>query len=188
MKKYTLKDIDSFIRKNNIIKKFLNDDDIVKIHHEWYLNSGLNFNDFLWLLFNKSILINGEMFGQTGDELLFYQNNYNLYINMAYFRREEGASSKIVRKFMRLGFESQNKADKLSAKKSIFKMKVTAITNINGTCEYAKSVHAKEYEVDNFLNECHIATDKCTNEFGCSCTFALSPLRDEKGHFIRKNI
>ena len=36
------------------------------------------------------------------------------------------------------------------------------------------------------MDKCFIATDKCTNEYGCSCSIAATVKRDSDGNIIRK--
>jgi len=186
-KKYSIENIDSFISKNKILKTFLSNDDLVRMHRDWYLGYPINFHDFLWSLFNKSILINGEIFGKTGNEIMFCMNATILYRHMARFRLEEGASNKTINRFMRLAFESEIQQFKIEALNIDLEYKVTVIGSPNGECGYAKSVNAKKYEFDDFIEKCQIATDKCTDSLFCRCCLAKIPKRDENGRLVRKN-
>lgn len=184
MKKYTLENFESFITKYSILTTLFSNDELVEFYKEWRFSNSPLFHDYIWSLFNRALFKNAENFSKTGNEDLFYQNNYTIYLSMGHFRREEGGSLKSVNQYIRLGFESNIDSYKNQLNNSRFDMNVILISN--GSCEYAKNLNGKLYEVDEFLNECEIATDKCTAESNCKCAISLSPKRDENNRLIRK--
>jgi len=185
-RKKPYKNINSFLKDNYIIEDFLSYSDVESMHNEWLSNNGVNFNDFLWSLFNKSLLINGEVFSKSLDGKIFFQNNYFLYLGMAYFRRKEGDSVESVNQYIRLAFEAEIEKNKYFDSSDI-EMEVVVIGKNSQECTYANSINGRRYEVDSFLNECHIATNKCTSKYNCSCSIASVVKRDDNGNIIRKS-
>ena len=55
-------------------------------------------------------------------------------------------------------------------------------------CQYGISQSLKKYSPEGFMDECFIATDKCTRKGGCSCTIAETVKRDSEGNKIYKKI
>ena len=53
-------------------------------------------------------------------------------------------------------------------------------------CQYAISLKEK-YSVNNFLNECKIATSSCNLTSGCGWAIATKPIRDKDGTLVRNN-
>lgn len=182
-KKFTPDDLECFLNNNYMINKFLTDDDIGTLFKEWELNNGVNYNDFLWLLLNKSMMVNAEKMA-NGNNPNFYNNKEQIYYNMAHFRRNEGGTKESINKLIRLAFESSVEGAKSHIESSV-EYEINVIANIKGKCEYARSEYLKKYEVNEFLDKCFIATDKCTNENGCSCSVGHTVKRDSNGRNIR---
>jgi hypothetical protein len=104
---------------------------------------------------------------------------------MAHFRREEGAKKETINQFHRLAFQSNADGAKYVIS-GITEMEINVITNTKGTCNYGISENKKKYAPEEFMDKCFIATDKCTNENGCSCSIAPTVKRDSDGNIIRK--
>jgi hypothetical protein len=184
-KKYTIEKIDDFFYKYSYLKKVLSDQEINTLFLEWESNNNVNPHDYFWSLFNKALLVNAEKFKDVGSESNFYQTQESLYYNMAYFRRDEGANKETINQFIRLAFQSNADGAKYVIS-GITEMEINVITNTKGTCNYGISENKKKYAPEEFMDKCFIATDKCTNENGCSCSIAPTVKRDSDGNIIRK--
>tara|TARA_R110000796_G_scaffold174394_2_gene291346 strand:+ start:2631 stop:3296 length:666 start_codon:yes stop_codon:yes gene_type:complete len=184
-KKYTIEKIDDFFYNYSYLKKVLSDQDINTLFLEWESNNNVNPHDYFWSLFNKALLVNAEKFKDVGSESNFYQTQESLYYNMAYFRRDEGANKETINQFIRLAFQSNADGAKYVIS-GITEMEINVITNTKGTCNYGISENKKKYAPEEFMDKCFIATDKCTNENGCSCSIAPTVKRDSDGNIIRK--
>jgi hypothetical protein len=184
-KKYTIEKIDDFFYNYSYLKKVLSDQDINTLFLEWESNNNVNPHDYFWSLFNKALLVNAEKFKDGGSESNFYQTQESLYYNMAYFRRDEGANKETINQFIRLAFQSNADGAKYVIS-GITEMEINVITNTKGTCNYGISENKKKYAPEEFMDKCFIATDKCTNENGCSCSIAPTVKRDSDGNIIRK--
>jgi hypothetical protein len=180
-KKYTFEKLDKFLFKYDIITEILTDNEIKSTYSEWKANNTINFHDYLWLLFNKAILENGELLSNESNIKKFHQNNYFLYLNMGYFLREEGGAKDAINKFIRLAFEEEIKKNENSQNM------VNVITDPHKRCEYSSTLHLKIYKPKEFIDNCFIAKDPCTNVNGCNCSIALTPIRDYNGRLIRVN-
>jgi hypothetical protein len=184
-KKYTIEKVDFFFYNYSYLKKVLSDQEINTLFLEWESNNNVNPHDYFWSLFNKALLVNAEKFKDGGSESNFYQTQESLYYNMAYFRRDEGANKETINQFIRLAFQSNADGAKYVIS-GITEMEINVITNTKGTCNYGISENKKKYAPEEFMDKCFIATDKCTNENGCSCSIAPTVKRDSDGNIIRK--
>jgi len=193
-KKYTIENIDIFFENYNIIKRFLSDEDINTLLLEWKSNNNINPHDFFWLLFNNALSVNGNILRDGGYESNFYQNQESLHHDMAHFRREEGAKNESINQFHRLAFQSVVERAKYSDLRSSVEMEIVVISNTKTNfapeyiCQYGISQSLKKYSPEGFMDECFIATDKCTRKGGCSCTIATSVKRNSEGNIIRKRV
>ena len=184
-KKYTIEKIDDFFYKHSFLKKVLSEQEINTLFLEWESNNNVNPHDYFWSLFNKALIVNAEKFRDGGYESNFYTYQSLLYYNMAYFRRDEGANKETINQFIRLGFQSIADGAKYVIS-GITEMEINVIPNTKGTCDYGISENKKKYAPEEFMDKCFIATDKCTNENGCSCSIAQTVKRDSDGNIIRK--
>ena len=184
-KKYTIEKIDDFFYKYSYLKKVLSEQEINTLFLEWESNNNVNPHDYFWSLFNKALIVNAEKFRDGGYESNFYTYQSLLYYNMAYFRRDEGANKETINQFIRLGFQSIADGAKYVIS-GITEMEINVIPNTKGTCDYGISENKKKYAPEEFMDKCFIATDKCTNENGCSCSIAQTVKRDSDGNIIRK--
>lgn len=186
MKKYTLDNFGGFIEKNQILMRLLSNDEIDTIYKKWRINNGVLFHDYIWLLFNSALIKNGDNFCKDGNEELFYRNNYLIYYSMAHFRREEGAASKTINKLMRLAFESQVQEYKVKGINGLYERELSVIMR-DGCCDYYDSISDTKFEIDDFNNDCQIATDKCNDKYGfCRCCISVVGRRNEKGRLVRR--
>jgi hypothetical protein len=176
--KYNIENFDSFLTKYPPILEIYSKKEVLILYEEWRTNNGVFFHDYLWLLFNKAILKNGEFFQETNDERLFYSNAFYLYNKMAHFRGEEGASKEEINKFHKLSHEVYIEEAKNSKNTDI-------VLISHPKCEYANPLNKKKYSVNNFLDECKIASELCTLNTGCGCSIAQVPRRDKNGRLIR---
>jgi hypothetical protein len=184
-KKYTIEKIDVFFYNYSYLKKVLSEQEINTLFLEWESNNSVNPHDYFWSLFNKALIVNAEKFRDGGYESNFHQTQESLYYNMAYFRREEGANKETINKFIRLAFKSNADGAKYVISGDI-ETEINVIPNTKGTCHYGISENKKKYAPDEFMDKCFIATDKCTNEYGCSCSISATVKRDSDGNIIRK--
>jgi hypothetical protein len=188
-KKYTIEKIDKFFYKYSCLKEVLSEQEINTLFLEWESNNNVNPHDYFWLLFNKALVVNAQNFKNGGSESDFYNNQSYLYYNMAYFRRDEGAKKETINQFIRLAFQSEidrTKSGETTSSMYERSYQTCVISKINGSCEYATSQHLKRYPIDEFLDKCFIATDKCTSEGGCYCSIGSTIIRDSKGNLIWK--
>ncbi len=185
-RKYTPETVNKFFEKYSIIRKFLSDKDIISLYTDFELNKGENYHDFLWLLFNKSLIANADRMNSDCDGYTFYQNQSILFLNMANFRREEGAKTQTINKLIRQAFESQIEECKHSSLFDSLHLEVNVIGFNKGRCSYANNEHLKKYDIDEFLNKCFIASDVCTNKYGCSCSISATVKKDSKGKIMKK--
>ncbi|SHM78934.1 hypothetical protein [Polaribacter sp. KT 15] len=180
--KYSIDSFDVFLKNYFIILEIYSKEELLSLYEEWSKNNGVFFHDYLWLLFNKAILKNGDLFQESKGES-FYQNAFYLYNSMAHFRREEGASKAEINKFHRLSHEvyvEEVKNDKIGVTNEI-------VLIPHPKCKYANSLNKKIYSIDCFLEECKIASEDCTLNFGCGCSISKIPKRDKKGNLIFLN-
>ena len=110
-KKYTTETVQSFFDKYNCFEKLnFTSEEVNMYYNEWQNSNHVFFNDFLWLLFNKLILKNGYFISDnTIDEKEFHDNNYMIYMQMAQFRFEEGASNDVINQMLKLAEDSRLK-------------------------------------------------------------------------------
>ncbi|UAM97770.1 hypothetical protein K8354_15965 [Polaribacter litorisediminis] len=180
--KYSLEKLDSFLTNYPIILEIYSKKEVLRLYENWHTNNGVFFHDYLWLLFNKAILKNGDIFQASNDESLFYQNAFFLYNCMAHFRREEGGSIEEINKFHRLSHKvyiEEAKNDKIGIKQEIALIP-------HPRCEYANSLSKKRYSINNFFDECKIASEVCTLNSGCGCSITKVAKRDKNGDLIRE--
>tara|TARA_R110002096_G_C14541197_1_gene718469 strand:- start:99 stop:782 length:684 start_codon:yes stop_codon:yes gene_type:complete len=190
-KKYTIEKIDVFFYNYSYLKKVLSDQEINTLFLEWESNNNVNPHDYFWSLFNKALIVNAEKFRDGGSESNFYQTQESLYYIMAYFRRDEGANKETINQFIRLAFQSIADGAKYAISGDI-ETEINVISNTKTNfapeylCQYGSSENQKKYAPEEFMDKCFIATDKCTNENGCSCSIAPTVKRDSDGNIIRK--
>jgi hypothetical protein len=179
--KYEIENFDNFLTKYPIILEIYSKDEVTGLYKDWRINNGVFFHDFLWLLFNKAILKNGDFYKENGNESLFHKNAFFLYNCMAHFRREEGASKEEINKFHRLSHKIQIDEAKNEERRTYLEMALIP----HPKCEYANSLDKTRYSIDNFFDECKIASKLCTLKNGCGCSITIVPMRDNKGRIIR---
>lgn len=182
-KKYTYEKLDKFLFKYDIITEILTDHEIKSTYTEWKSNNTINFHDYLWLLFNKAILKNGELISDEKKVEKFHLNNYFLYLKMGNFIREEGGTKDDINKFIRLAFEEEIKKDENSR----LVYEVVVLTDPHNRCEYSSTLNPKIFKPKEFIDNCFIAKDPCTNINGCNCCITLRPKRDSSRRLVKKH-
>ncbi|WP_157515053.1 hypothetical protein [Gaetbulibacter saemankumensis] len=182
--KYTIDDFSWFLNRHNILKEIYTEEELDLFLDEY--GDEINFHNYCWSLFNRALKKSADKYRIDGNEEQFYQRNGSIYYSMGRFRREEGGNVNSVNKYLRMGFESQAKAHMVSDLKGSVKIIAQVVAAPKGRCEYADSINDKLIEIDDLIDECHIATDKCTSSFSCACTFGIKPVRDKNGRIIWK--
>ncbi|APU09832.1 hypothetical protein A5M85_05920 [Cellulophaga lytica] len=144
----------------------------------WRDNDKGSNNDYLWYLFNKLLSDNKKL-----NPLQILEKNKNIYYKMGLFvmKYEQGNRNT----YTRMSFDAELNSYVLKDKDSLIEF-VTAVVNKN-CCEYCDSFNGLELSPSDMLNTQPLASDKCTNLYGCNCVYSLKPKRDKDNHLIYKS-
>ena len=132
--------------------------------------------NFLWSLFNRSLLISAK---NAKTEFDLYSQNSKLYASMLQFRRkyEKKNANEILQLQLKSGLL-------MSDAQSDTKLVVEVIAG--HCCEYCNSLDTKVFPIDDVLKNQYLGSDSCTNPHGCNCCYAAICAKDDNGKIIMK--
>lgn len=155
---------------------------------ENYINNWENKNrndveSYLWSILN--LLIDENLKQSQGKDLEgYYNRNSMIYGQMATFLVKY--KKKPASHLQKLYNENYINREYLKLKDSSFQIDV-AITCGALDCKYGSELEDKLFSMKEALENSIIPYDKCTNEFGCLCHYAITPRRDENDDLIYKD-
>jgi hypothetical protein len=131
--------------------------------------------DFLWYVFQQMVLIIPQQtFPHTEQQHRLLKN---VYFKMWELRRIfEGKKANHI---MKLKLFHEIKANYFQASTPL---KVEVISG--GCCPFCDSLDGKLYSFEEVLKEQPLASSRCTQKSGCTCTYAFVPQRDANGRLI----
>ena len=192
--KYTPDNFNWFLEYHPIIREIYSEEYLKEFVNNFQFSDD-RFNDYLWGLFNRSLIKVTDFF--ENKEEGFWRITSQIYSSMSLFLAKEGFHTenihkytKTINKYKRKAFQAQVNEYSAGISKDygkggrpIYKIEVIGMPE----CDYAKSVDENKYDIEDFMEHCHIATDKCNDRFGyCRCGLGLTLLRDENGRIIRR--
>lgn len=155
---------------------------------ENYVNNWVNkdkndVESYLWSIF--TLLIDENLKQSKAKNLEgYYSRNMKIYGQMSTFlikykRKPAGHLQKLYN-------ENYIKQENQNFKDNTFHMDVVVICGAID-CKYGKKLENKLFSMKEALENSIIPYNKCTNEFGCLCRYAMKARRDENGDLIYKD-
>lgn len=135
-----------------------------------------NVLNFLWSLFNRSLIVSAQN-AKTEYDLHF--QNWKLYAAMLQFRRkyEKSKANEILKLQLKSGLL-------MSDAQSDVKLIVEVMSG--HCCEFCNSLDNKVFPIADVLKNQYLGSDSCTNPKGCNCCYAALCAKDDNGKFIMK--